>query len=330
MGVFLPYLIIKMLFLFGGIMSIIQFLNSGGMVSINSEFDTNEQKKVDDIARNFGKNLREYALKIQIPASEISILRCPLLFIAKDPHSYHFVFIDAIGSSNTIIYRDLTDNGRIELQSLIYSAKLEAGEVFWAFSINKNLNITEEKIHIKNIAIEYINSILKMKKSNETKIPNESLSFPEIASGLAGFRRDYPIGTKTAFIIMQFGKTDSHNDLVNCIKNTLSKNGIKALRADDKEYMDDLLSNIKTYMHGCDFGIGVFERILEDDFNPNVSLEVGYMMGMGKDVLLLKDKTLKGLHTDLAGKLYKPFDTRKIDESLPEKIEKWLSDKGFI
>jgi len=82
-------------------------------------------------------------------------------------------------------------------------------------------------------------------------------------------------------------------------------------------------------MHGCDFGLAVFDRITEDDFNPNVSLEVGYMLGMGKDVLLLKDKTLKSLPTDLTGKLYKEFDTTDIESTMPQQIDKWLSDKGI-
>lgn len=152
---------------------------------------------------------------------------------------------------------------------------------------------------------------------------------PEIASGLEKFRVDYPIGVKTAFIIMQFGNTKPHQEIVNCIKDTLKKHDITALRADDKEYMDDLLPNIKTYMHACDFAVAVYDRITEDDFNPNVSLEVGYMLGMGKNVLLLKDKTLKSLQTDLTGKLYKPFDTTDIGNTMPQHIQKWLSDRGL-
>jgi nucleoside 2-deoxyribosyltransferase len=116
---------------------------------------------------------------------------------------------------------------------------------------------------------------------------------------------------------------------VTCIRETLKKRGILALRADDKQHMDDFFPNIKTYMHACDFGVAVFDRITEDDFNSNVSLEVGYMLGMGKTVLLLKDKTLKYLQTDLKGKLYKQFDTTDIDNVMPPQIEKWLSDKGF-
>lgn len=68
--------------------------------------------------------------------------------------------------------------------------------------------------------------------------------------------------------------------MIQDIKDVLNKHGIVGLRADDKEYMDDLFLNVKVYMHACDFGIAVYERIISDDFNPNVSLEVGYLFGM--------------------------------------------------
>jgi len=45
--------------------------------------------------------------------------------------------------------------------------------------------------------------------------------------------------------------------------------------------------------------------------------------------LLLKDKTLKSLSTDLTGRLYKQFDTTEVLKTMPEQIEKWLSDKGL-
>ena len=94
--------------------------------------------------------------------------------------------------------------------------------------------------------------------------------------------------------------------------------------------MDDLFLNVKVYMHTCDFAIAVYERIVSDDFNPNVSLEVGYLFGMKKPVMLLKDQTLKALNTDLTGKLYKEFDTTNTKDSINMAIEKWLSDKGYI
>lgn len=130
--------------------------------------------------------------------------------------------------------------------------------------------------------------------------------------------------------MMRFGKTKLHDEITTAIRSTLAPFGIEGVRADDKQYHDDLFPNITTYLHGCGFGIAVFERIESDDFNPNVSLEVGYMLAMRKSVCLLKDQTLKTLHADLVGKLYSPFDTLEITHTIEVQLSKWLSDKALI
>ncbi|NQV26949.1 MAG: hypothetical protein HQ518_21575 [Rhodopirellula sp.] len=152
----------------------------------------------------------------------------------------------------------------------------------------------------------------------------------EITESLARFGRDHPDPRRTAFIMMQFGATSMHNAIVSSIRSTLAKYGVTALRADDKEYHDDLFPNVLTYMHGTAFGIAVFERLEADDFNPNVSLEVGYMRALHKPVCLLKDKTLRALQTDLVGKLYKSFDPQDPTGSIPEELTKWLFDKDIV
>lgn len=152
----------------------------------------------------------------------------------------------------------------------------------------------------------------------------------EIAESLQRFQADYPDFRRNAFIMMKFGKTKGHDAIINAIKATLEKYSINALRADDKQYHDDLFPNVLTYIYGSRFGIAVFERLEEDDFNPNVSLEVGYMHALKKSVCLLKDKTLKTLHTDLVGKLYKIFDPQNPEATIPDELEKWLRDKDII
>ncbi len=79
-----------------------------------------------------------------------------------------------------------------------------------------------------------------------------------------------------------------------------------------------------------EFGIALFERLEEDEFNPNVSLEVGYLRALRKPVCLLKDKTLKTLQTDLVGKLYKSFDPQDPKKTIPRELENWLRDKEII
>lgn len=308
-------------------MSVIQFLTSGGMASIGGDLPETDKKFANEIVKSFGEKVKNYALSLQVPASLLKVQQSTFLFVAKDSTSLHFVFADVQGS-NTLNYRNLSADGRIELQSIVHQVRLEVGDVIWAFSCPLNVPLSTLEEYIEKIVRQYVNSVLESQQKPNKNISNEALSIPEIASGLEKFRTDFQIGQKTAFIIMQFSPTKQHHDIAECIKNTLQKSGISALRADEKEYMDDLFANIRTYMHACDFGVAVFDRITEDDFNPNVSLEVGYMMGMGKDVLLLKDKTLKGLQTDLTGKIYKVFDTTDIPGTMPNHIKKWLTDKG--
>lgn len=152
----------------------------------------------------------------------------------------------------------------------------------------------------------------------------------DLIDSVSKFRRDYPLGKKTAFVMMRFSSTQAHKGIVDAIREILTRHDITAVRADDKDYAEDLFLNVRTYMHACDFGVAVFERLETNDFNPNVSLEVGYMMALGKPVCLLKDRTLSGLQTDLVGKLYKSFDTQSITNTLTDEITRWLRDRDLV
>lgn len=167
--------------------------------------------------------------------------------------------------------------------------------------------------------------------SQRMKIEEQDMEIipDEIAESLMKFRADHPDASKTAFIMMRFSKSPAHQAIVKAIQETLSNMGIEALRADDQEYNDSLYGNILTYLHGCGFGIAVFERIEQESFNPNVSFEVGYMFGIHKPVCLLKEQTLKSLHADMIGKLYREFDAQDPFKTIPNELSKWLKDKGF-
>lgn len=153
---------------------------------------------------------------------------------------------------------------------------------------------------------------------------------PEIQHSIRDFRLDHPDPRKVAFLMMKYGRTKAHESIVDGLRQALTAHGIVALRADEKDYHTDLYPNILTYLHGCGFGIAVFERIEQDEFNPNVSLEVGYMIALGKKVCLLKDKTLPKLHTDLVSKLYKEFDPQDPIASIPPVLERWMRDWHVI
>lgn len=111
-------------------------------------------------------------------------------------------------------------------------------------------------------------------KEEQSKVPEmllpkkmqDKLEPPdEIQGSLRKFKEDHPKEEETAFIMMQFSNTQAHDGIVAAIRETLASYGITALRADDKEYHDDLFANIVTYLYGCLFGVAVFERIETDD-----------------------------------------------------------------
>lgn len=230
--------------------------------------------------------------------------------------------------------KELTSEWIVDLNELKYS--------FSCFKDTKFLKgqITIEPEYIKdNKYDEYSENIIseetmikfsiypddiRMFSSSMTMLFSEELNTP-----LKNFRKDFPPEVKCAFLMMKFEDTPIQLKLIETIKEYFAENDITLLRADYKWYADDLLTNIRTYMHGCDFGVAIFDRVKSEYFNPNVSLEIGYMMAMGKNVLLLKDSTLNSLHTDLVGKLYHEYDFQNPEITLPIVLRQWLKDKGI-
>lgn len=152
----------------------------------------------------------------------------------------------------------------------------------------------------------------------------------EVSDSLRRFKEDYPNPEKVAFIMMEFGTTKGHYFIVDAVKKALNENEIVGVRADDKRYHDDLYYNVVTYLHGCGLALAVFERLEANVTNPNIALEVGYLLAMGKPVCLLKDQTLETLQSDLVGKLYDPFDPQDPDQTIPPLVSRWLRDKGLV
>lgn len=167
----------------------------------------------------------------------------------------------------------------------------------------------------------------------ETASPVSTLAQPhppEIAMSIDRLRAKYPDPKKVGFLVMRFTAAKPFARIVEIIKQTGEQHGIKIIRADENEFHGDLWGNVRTHLHGCGFGIAIYERIETNEPNANVGLEVGYLMAMNKPVLLLKDKTVETLQADLAGKLYKQFDPHDPEGTIPNQLTKWLEDYGIV
>lgn len=143
------------------------------------------------------------------------------------------------------------------------------------------------------------------------------------------FKNDHYSCLCSAFLIMRFSDKPAYERIHKALVAVFANLGVKLLRADDKAYSENLFDNIKTYADGCAFGVALFDRIESNYFNPNVSLEVGYMMGRQKPVLLLKDDTIDTLPSDLVGNLYTSINIHDPASGLEQKVLKWMNDNSI-
>ena len=152
----------------------------------------------------------------------------------------------------------------------------------------------------------------------------------DLRQSLQRFRGDFPNPDKAAFLIMRFGSTPAHRQIVDAVRRALEASARRGGHSRGRQDVrDDILGNIRTYMHGCAFGIAVFERNQQETFNPNVSFEVGYLMALGKPVCLLKDKNLNTLHANLIGGVpIIPFNPFEPQASIASQLGSWLRDKS--
>jgi len=138
------------------------------------------------------------------------------------------------------------------------------------------------------------------------------------------FLRDHPDPAKNFFLMMSFEPSTQLKKIYSTIEATLSARGLHCVRADEKEYSDDLWTNIEIYLTCCDYGIAVYEDMHSRSANPNVALEVGYMLAKRKRVLLLKEKSLPAMPSDLVHKLYKKFDAFQIPKTVTAQVARWV------
>lgn len=142
---------------------------------------------------------------------------------------------------------------------------------------------------------------------------------------LRKFLEDHPEPSRNVFIMMRFSDSPQMREIHEAIVAGLAEHGLNAVRADDRDYTGEVWSNIEVYLTGCQYGIAVFEDIEKRDFNPNVSLELGYLMGRAKRSLLLKEKRLPNMPSDVVHRLYKEFDGFDIGNPIKREIGIWIT-----
>lgn len=142
---------------------------------------------------------------------------------------------------------------------------------------------------------------------------------------------------KNVFIMTPFREDPRYQLMEMVIKVELDNHRFKGWIASDKMLHNDLWPNTQAFMLACKYGIAVFTaseeqegditQLKEKVYNPNVSIELGFMLSRGKEVLILKDEKLETLMADMMGSLYEDFDLQKTRKTLPPIIERWVNDR---
>jgi phosphoserine phosphatase len=143
--------------------------------------------------------------------------------------------------------------------------------------------------------------------------------------------------SKNIFIMTPYRNDARYRETIQNVKSALKDRGYHGWLASDASFEPQLWDNIRIYLLGCCAGIAIFTDDIARDakedagrhavYNPNVSIEAGYMMAHPKPILLLKEKKLQRLPSDMLNFLYRDFDMENSEASIRSAVDKWLDDE---
>ena len=137
---------------------------------------------------------------------------------------------------------------------------------------------------------------------------------------------------------MPFEKKDIRLEkITDTIKKTLEEHDLCGWRADDpgRTLRGGIWGNIVVNILSCKYGIAVFvdkkllNRYNDEEiivFNANIALEVGFMKSRGLNVLLLKDKQLENIPTDISSEIYTEFDFDYPEGDIKKAVIEWIEE----
>ncbi|OEU67934.1 MAG: hypothetical protein BA863_18245 [Desulfovibrio sp. S3730MH75] len=134
---------------------------------------------------------------------------------------------------------------------------------------------------------------------------------------------------KNVFIMTRFaqpGTSDANalETVIEHVRDKVTAMGYIPRVASDKKYHDWLWDNVELYMLGSKYGVAILEDKCAQELNPNVAMEWGWMLGMGRKVLMLREQEFDQLRADWAGRLESTFDWNNPMDAIQGAIETLL------
>lgn len=278
--------------------------------------------------RAFSGLVRDEAKSLALGPGQLPFVRAANFLVVLNSEQIHLVIDDiSVGGMPHHVYYKQPEG--IPVDSLATILGLSVSEHGFRSPIGVSLPrvaYTEDEVQ-RESALRPIASRVLVELRERLVIAKIGLpaGFEHYVRLLPRFVQDHPDIDRNVFLMMRFRDAGQYNEIHQVIRGRLGAYGLNVLRADDKDYTGDLWENVCLYMLGCRYGVVVFEEIDQREFNPNVSLELGFMIALGKRCLLLKEQRMKSLPTDVVGKLYKEFDSYKIATTMTVALDSWAS-----
>src|SRR5579859_524512 len=126
---------------------------------------------------------------------------------------------------------------------------------------------------------------------------------------------------RNVFIMMRYREDTPLTNIVEVVSNALREHGLNPILAKAKRLHPELWSNVLACMEYARYGIVIFEDVDgSHEFNPNIAIELGYMLARGRPCLILKDRRMAAVPTDIAGRVYDTFDSHNPEGTIPSAI----------
>jgi len=165
------------------------------------------------------------------------------------------------------------------------------------------------------------------KRQQDLVIPS---GFEYLRTYLEKFTKAYPHLDRNVFIMMPFSGEVAVR-MHQAISEALDKHGLIPLRADGRTFAPSLWWNVVTYMLGSSYGIVVYEPEGDIPFNPNVSIEAGFMSALDCPVLFLLNEYHQKLPVDWSGHLFKFYRPVNLAGSVADCVSDWvLKDLSYF
>jgi hypothetical protein len=298
-------------------------LNWAGVFTSGGDMPSQQQKECRDLLDGVADAVEAYLAGLGFPPHVSPLFQPFHLLAVADVDRLLALFSRTGGAMSSMLWLDFPA-GRMSRPEAYKVVEQRLGrEVHAAIEVPWDLpnryRATQQAI--AGAAMAHVNEV---EMAQALAKVGDLTGMQHLVGPLRRFLADHSEPARNVFIMMRFHKSDQFDAIHETIKATLTEKGLKGIRADDRDYTGDVWTNVEVQMVGCRYGVAVFEDMEDRSHNPNVAMELGFMSARRSRCLILKEKRLPVLPTDIVGKLYKPFDQFDIEATVRAQVLRWI------